>query len=286
MSDPKLRVRSSGHGGSGYRHPLTGDVVPGVTTVLKMMHKPQLMQWAVDQTAAFAVANVESLLSRSEDVGWGFLRWYWNRDPLKDEVDIRNYYNGVRDDAASLGTLIHEWIEAEHGGMYPDTTDAPEFFWQMVNAWNIWQLSHTVKAVESEVTLWSHQYGYAGTADGIWEVDGVRYLIDVKSSRHIWDEHYMQLAALGAADVMMVENPDGSWREEPVPPFSGYAVLHIRPQDNDNDGNIIEPYCRLEVLSVEEMPEHFEAFRGLLATSHSQNKIKEIRKNAQSKTGF
>ena len=288
MTAPKLRVASSGHGGSGYRHPLTKQVVPGVTTVLKMLNKPALLQWAVDQTAAFAVANIDGLLSRTEEQGWGFLRWYWNRDPLKgDTSDIRNFYNGVRDDAANLGTMIHEWIEAEHGGgMYPDTTDAPEFFWQMVNVWNEWVSKHDVKPIVSEGTVWSKEFGYAGTIDGIWEVDGVRYLLDVKSSRNIFDEHRMQLAALGNADVLMVEGEDGTWTEELVPAFDGYAILHIRPQDVDKDGNVLEPYCTLDILDADEMPYHFETFKGLLLASQSQNTLKEKRKQAQKTSGF
>ena len=107
--EPKLRVRSSGHGGSGYKHPHTGDVVPGVTTVLKRLDKPGVLQWAVDNTAAYAVANVDGLLNRTEEQGFGFLRWYWKRDPLKGDLsDIRNYSDGVLNDAAELGTMMHD----------------------------------------------------------------------------------------------------------------------------------------------------------------------------------
>ena len=287
MTEPKLSVRASGSGGRGYRHPVNGNVVPSVTTVLKNMNKPALIQWAVDQTAAFAVANIDGLLSRTEEQGWGMLRWYWNRDPLKGEVDIRNFYNGVRDDAAELGTMIHEWIAADHGvGNYPDVSNAPEFFWQMVTVWNEWLSQHEVEPVASEATVWSHQHGYAGTLDGIWVVDGVRYLVDVKSSRNIFDEHRMQLSALGAADALMVEVEPDKWIDAPMPEFDAYAILHIRPQDSDKDGNVMQPYCRLEVLDKEEMPVHFEAFKGLLQVSEAQRGLKEMRKRIQETPEF
>ena len=195
MAEPKLRVRSSGHGGSGYKHPLTGKIVPGVTTVLKKLDKPGIVQWAVDNTSAYAVANIDSLLNRTEEQGYGFLRWYWKRDPLaSDQDDIRNYSAGVLNDAANLGTLMHDWIAAEHDAMpYPDVSLAPEYFWQMVAQWDEWKSQHDVEPMFTETTLWSHQYGYAGTADGLWLIDGVPTMLDIKTSRNVWDEHFMQL---------------------------------------------------------------------------------------------
>ena len=282
--EPKLRVRSSGHGGSGYKHPLDGSVVPGVTTVLKKLDKPAIAQWAVDNTAAYAVANIDALLNRTEEQGYGFLRWYWKRDPLAgDTTDIRNYSNGVLNDAAELGTLVHDWIAADHGACpYPDVTDAPDYFWEMVNEWDKFKQANEVVPLYSEVTLWSHQYGYAGTADAFWSVNGVPFLIDVKTSRNTWDEHYMQLAALGACDTLLLEPTDGHWVEEVVPSFSNYALLHIRPSDTNSQGEYVEPFCSLKVIEHEEIPVHFDAFLGLLQVSHAQNKLKEIRKNSQS----
>ena len=278
--EPKLRVRSSGHGGSGYKHPLDGSVVPGVTTVLKKLDKPAIAQWAVDNTAAFAVANIDALLSRTEEQGYGFLRWYWKRDPLSgDTSDIRNYSNGVLNDAAELGTLVHDWIAADHGACpYPNVSDTPQYFWEMVNEWDKFKQEHDIVPLLTEETFWSHTYGYAGTADGLWLVDGVPMLIDVKTSRNTWDEHYMQLAALGACDVVVREVTEGHWIEDAIPAFSQYALLHLRPSDTDNEGNYMEPFCKLKVIDHAEIPEHFEAYLGLLKVSHAQNKIKEIRK--------
>ena len=283
MAQPKLRVRSSGHGGSGYKHPETGKVVPGVTTVLKKLDKPGVLQWAVDNTAAYAVANIDSLLNRTEEQGWGFLRWYWKRDPLaSDDQDIRNYSAGVLNNAAELGTLMHDWIAAEHDDSpYPDVSLAPPHFWEMVAEWDKWKVEHDIKPILTETTFWSHQYGFAGTADGLWEIDGVRTLLDVKTSRNVWDEHFMQLSALGACDTYLIES-DNKWTEMELPGFSQYALLHIRPTDTTKNGEHMEPFCRLEVVDVEEIPLHFESFLGLLAVSEAQNKVREHRKGGRS----
>jgi hypothetical protein len=276
--EPKLRVRSSGHGGSGYKHPRTGDVVPGVTTVLKKLDKPAVVQWAVDNTAAFAVANVDGLLNRTQEQGYGFLRWYWKRDPLAGDLsDIRNYSNGVLNDAAELGTLLHDWVAAEHDDLpFPDVTNAPDYFWEMVAEWDRYKSEHDIKPLYTEVTLWSHEHGYAGTADGIWEIDGKKTLVDLKTSRNTWDEHWMQLASLAACDVMLTE-VDGVWVENDMVDFEQLALLHIRPSDTDKNGNPMFPFAELKLMPEDEYDVLFKAFKGLLSVTHALSDIKTLR---------
>lgn len=278
--EPKLRVRSSGHGGSGYKHPHTGEVVPGVTTVLKKLEKPAIVQWAVDNTAAYAVKNIDGLLSRTEEQGFGFLRWYWKRDPIKgDMTDIRNYSNGVLNDAAELGTLVHDWIAAETDDNfpYPDITNAPEYFWEMKSEWERWRDAHEVEALYTEVTLWNDEHGYAGTADAFWKVDGKTTLIDIKTSRSTWDEHWMQAVALDKCDYVVVE-VDGEWAHRPMPEVEQIGLLHIRPSDTDKNGNPMFPFAELKLLDMAEYDELWKAFKGLLDVTHALSSIKEIRR--------
>lgn len=282
--EPKLRVRSSGHGGSGYKHPLSGEIVPGVTTILKKLDKPGVVQWAVDNTAAYAVANIDGLLSRTQEQGYGFLRWYWKRDPLKDDItDIRNYSAGVLNDAAELGTLLHDWIAAETDDNfpYPDTTLAQDYFWEMVEQWNGFKAKHTIEPLHTEVTLWNKQWGYAGTADAIWNIDGITTLVDIKTSRNTWDEHWMQLAALSDCDVMLLEK-DGGWVESGMELIERHALLHIRPSDTDKDGNPMFPFAELKFMDMAEYDDLLLGFRGLLDVTHALSNLKEIRRKNES----
>ena len=281
--EPKLRVRSSGHGGSGYKHPHTGVTVPGVTTVLKRLDKPAIAQWAVDNTAAYAVANIDHLLTRTQEQGYGFLRWYWKRDPLKgDTEDIRNYSNGVLNDAAELGTLLHDWVAAEHGACpYPDTSSAPYHFWEMVEQWDQYSAQHDIEPVHTEVTLWNSELGYAGTADGIWKIDGKLTMLDLKTSRNTWDEHWMQISALAEATTLLTE-VDGDWVETDMLRCEQRALLHIRPSDTDKEGNAMAPFAELKVMPEDEYDDMFKAFKGLLSVTHALSDIKTLR-NRRSK---
>lgn len=285
MTHPKLATARSGYGGRGYRIP--GRVLerpgktpqqlvyPSVTTVLNHVAKPALLQWVADTVAAYAVRNVGALQSRSEEVGFGFLRFYWSREPdLNDE--LRTFHEGVKNDAAELGTNIHEYIEAELGaGNFPRL--ASEQAEQMAEAWDGWLEGHAVTSHHQEFTVvYDGELPHAGTGDADWTIlclhDGppclgteepVRCLIDLKSSRHTWNEHGMQLAALGMANSMMVEVAEGTensakheatldgkkvrswWTETDLPSWDRYALLHIRPNDLDAQGNFIPAFCKL-----------------------------------------
>lgn len=300
MTAPVFRVSASGLGGSGYRHPGTGRIVPGVTTVLKQGAKPAIVQWAVDQTASYAVANIDALLGRTQEQGWGYLRWYHKRNPLplEDGIDLRNYHLGVLDDAAELGTAMHEWAQADvdDAGVYPDTTMEPEAFWQMVGAWSGWLEQNFVECLVTEGTVWSDTEGYAGTFDGLWRINGKLYLIDIKTSRGIWPDHLMQLAALKNAETLFV-NVEGEWKtvkgektwvgsydevEWDTSPIEGYGFIHIRPDDVDNKGNPIPAYC--EFVEATDLDVYYDKFKGLLQCAKGDLILKEREKERAKST--
>lgn len=298
MAAPKLARAQSKMGGRGYLHPATGQLVPSVTTVLRMAASPALTQWAVDQTAAYAVANIDSLLTRTEEQGWGFLRWYHRRDPkpISEGFDVRNYHIGVLNDAAELGTSIHEYIEADANGWeMPDTSLESERFWQMVTMWDQFKQEHTVEPVLTETTVWNAEKGYAGTFDGLWKIDGKLTLLDIKSARGIWPDHFMQLGALKNATTFLTEGFDG-WIEQDwdSSKIESYGFLHIRPDDVDNNGKLMLSYCNWEDADANKLDMRYEQFLGLLLAKQAELRItdlekleaKELKKQASSTETF
>lgn len=286
MAAPELSVARSGYGGRGYKHPHTGQLVPSVTTVLKQAASPGLTQWAVDQTAAYAVANIDSLLSRTEQQGWGFLRWYHKRNPLplEEGYDIRNYHLGVLNDAAELGTSMHDWIEADVDDTrpIPDTTLESEAFWQMVDVWNDFQQSNFIEPILTEVTVWNADEGYAGTFDGLWSINGRLTLLDIKTARSLWPDHRMQLAALANATTFLTKNKEGEWEEFDWTDYThddglDYKFIHIRPDDIDNKGSMVNSYVKIEDAS-ENMDLYYQMFLGLLASKKAELAIADRQK--------
>lgn len=298
--EPKLRVPASGLGGSGYRIPTrAGDdgkpiLVPGVTTALGALEKGGIVQWAVDNTAAYAISNIDALLNRTEEQGFGFLRWYHSRMKPKDfddpDVDIHNYSNGVLNDLAELGTVTHDWVADYLNGNEPEGLVRDEQV-EMINRFLDWLEDNMVEVIATEVTVVGPNW--AGTLDYILRVNGITYLVDLKTSRKIRETHYAQLAALGSAESMMVQvdkdHPEAVeyeskkwgktyWIEEPLPDFSQYAVLHLRPNDWDHRGTYLESFCEFKVIPHNKIEAAFGLFEAGLTARHAQRKLKELGK--------
>lgn len=281
MTLPALAVKNSGWGGRGYKNPVTGDgrIVPSITTVLKAESKPAIAQWAADQTAGWAVANAEQLLTHSEDWGYKMLRWYYKREVTEfdSNLQIHNYHQGVLSDASEMGSWLHEYIQADVDGSdlpYPDMDDVPQAYWDMVEAWNGFKAEHDVRAHFTERTVWSGELGYAGTMDGIWEFDGKLCLMDIKTSRGLYTSTWMQLAALWNAKEMFVPQEDDTYASLTgwQAPLEGVGVLHVRPTDWNTKNEQMDPFCRW--VPAQDLDAHFRAFKGLLAYGEAQRDVR------------
>ena len=58
-----------------------------------------------------------------------------------------------------------------------------------------WYESNNVEVLETEKSLITDKYCYAGTCDMIAIVNGKKYLIDLKTSKAIYSDYKLQLAA-------------------------------------------------------------------------------------------
>ena len=233
MTSPALAVETSY--GRGYVHPVTGETVPSVTTIMKVgLAKPQLVSWAARMSAEYAVKQWDEL---SELPDW------------EKVAKIRDAHVQVADKAADIGDVVHDLIDAwNKGDPYPDPR-LPRQIDGFVNSFVKFMTERRPEFIESEVTLWSRTYDYAGTADWIAVIGGRVILGDNKTGKRVYDEVGLQLAALANADFIIRE--DGS--EEPLPVIEGLAALHLRPRS----------YRLVEVLDREECFRAFLACREL-----------------------
>lgn len=300
MTAPILSTRNSGHKGRGY---VVLDekgghrVVPSVTTVLDVLDKPGVTQWAVDNTVAYAVANVDALLERSDEQGFKMLRFYHSRmNSAKfddGDLDVNNYHTGVLNDLAELGTITHSAVQAAaSGGFLPDFTREEQV--QMVNAFFEFQDQNEIEVVANELTVYGRFS--AGTLDGIWKINGVPTLLDIKTSSAIRDSHLAQLAAYSASETAAVEVPEGTegaieyeytrdkqkrkawFKMTTVPAFSQHAILQLRPDEYLPSGAFRPAFCKLHIIPQEVIDTAYLLFESALNASVSRKLLEDALK--------
>jgi len=140
-----------------------GIKVPGVTTIIGMLAKPQLITWA-------------------------------NRLGLQG-IDSTKYV----DNLADVGILAHHLILCHHRNEVPDMSDFSENQIELalncLKSYASWEDSHTIKPVLVEAPLVSDDLKYGGTPDLVCEMDGVMTLLDFKTGKALYPEVMYQLAA-------------------------------------------------------------------------------------------
>lgn len=231
---PKLSLYSGEGFGQGrtYKDPTDGDSLwPSVTTVLKHEDKSHLVQWAATKVAEKAVERPEIALG----------------DPDLALNKLQYAHNDFRDERAEVGTGVHAWFQAQYEGTwdYPDLDDEQVAMTERLEEWLVdWK----VRIIWVERTIRGD--GYMGTGDILAEVtdpltgETFLVLIDIKTSKNLWETHDMQLSALGKGLYSLVEVPEGTegafkrkgktkkedswWVREEMPQIDALAKLHIR----------------------------------------------------------
>src|SRR3990167_9267980 len=152
--------------------------VPGTTTITGVMEKPALVPWA-------------------------------NKLGLQG-IEVGKYV----DDLATIGTLAHYLIEChirsqiEGKKIEPDLSDytpnqvdsAENCFIKFID----WESKNKVVYLKSELGLVSETYQFGGTVDAYAIVNCRKTLLDFKSCKGIYSEHFTQVA--GGYSVLLIDN--------------------------------------------------------------------------------
>ena len=178
-------------------------IVPGITTVLNLRAKPQLIPWA-------------------------------NKIGLQG-IEVGKYV----DDKADIGTLAHDMITNKLTGKESDTSDYSKnqidlaensvlSFWE-------WEKDHKIEEVFfCERPLVSNIYRFGGTLDIYAKVNGKKEIIDLKTGSGIWPEHVWQVATL---KVLLEDNGfsvDGT-RIVNIPRAETEAFLEKTVSEKENE---------------------------------------------------
>lgn len=184
-----------------HAYTLDGKPLHGVTSVLRVIAKPALIQWSADMAVSFISDAIEKLKGTSpNEIDWGTLF-----------KEARIAHRKKKEAAGEAGTGVHEQIEAmvkdaiENGG---GLISCPEPTQPQVFKFYKWGIENNVHFLESEKRVLSKENWYAGTLDLVLEMDGKKYIADVKTSSAIYPEFYLQMAAYQLALEEMEEHTD------------------------------------------------------------------------------
>lgn len=236
-----------------------------VTTIIGALDKPALLYWAAEQTAIAAVNAAASLPARIAEDG--------EAETVKWLRDARFRSSKDRLSAATLGTIAHqaceeyaltghrpgrdrlaEMIRQEAGPKFPGVEFEVPVVEKMLDQFDDWLARFQPSYQATEVVVYHPTYGYAGCSDAFLTIDGVRFIVDYKTSREGFDkqgrakgpypEAALQLAAYRYAEFAAVWRPrriekfrrryyllSEAEREQavPVPEVDGGAVIHLTP---------------------------------------------------------
>lgn len=201
----------------GYVHPegrispLTGSALhPAVTGIENALGKPALVRWSANtERELWRTASCElyaDLKRMGAEGGSTALSDIAYADTLDRRVgQVRAYQREIQT-ALDVGSSAHKYIEWQiRRGLGqkvgPEPKVHPKGLWACM-AVEDWFLRHQVKPIYVEAQVFAAR-GYAGTFDLLATVDGALTLIDWKSSKALYAEHDLQIAAYAQALVDM-----------------------------------------------------------------------------------
>jgi hypothetical protein len=194
----------------------TGETFPSVTTILGKVMPPYLANYAAGKVADYTIANsdlVFNLLNRGDSDGARRL--------------LIGAANANTNAAMARGTAVHKAIEHYAKGL-PLPPVKPEYQpWVRQAIRFLEETDAAFHLSELEMTVYSRKYGYAGSLDGITEIDGSRILYDVKTAEEgktPYPDVALQLSAYRYSDFYGVDG-----KEVPMPRVDSTAVLHLTP---------------------------------------------------------
>jgi hypothetical protein len=192
-----------------HRYWLDGKPVPGVTTLLgKGLPKPALPYWSAKSVAEYVVDNPEQV-DNLRSLG---------RGPAVAALKAIPWQ--ARDTAAVRGTDVHALAEELIHGR---EVDVPEHLLAHVEGYVRFLDEFAVEPILTERQVASRSLWYAGTFDAIARIDGVVWGLDLKTSKGIYGETSLQVAAYMGAEFYVGD--DGE--ELPIPEVERIGAVHV-----------------------------------------------------------
>lgn len=240
----------------GHKYFLDGKAMTGVTTILGVIAKPMLIQWAANMAVGYIDERLENIGKNYSGVEM--------IQHLADELpnilqEAKSAHRKKKEDAGDKGKDVHAQIEVliksslDTGTPISGSSDN-----EQVQHFIDWAVSNKVKFLVSEEKVFSRKLWVAGTIDFVCEIDGEVWIGDIKTSSAIYPEHFFQTAGYQKLMEDMADDDGGM----PVN-VKGHIILNVR---KDNTFEEKRSISNLDNLS---------AFMAALTLYRVQEKVKD-----------
>ena len=232
-------------------HYYDGKRLLGVTTALSAISKGDgLVQWAVNQALEYARAN------------WPDYSCVPGDDTEQRDIVLigaKYAWKAARDEAASIGTKAHNWIESYLKGEDPQLPDEEPVL-KAVTAALEWIQSVKWETVKVEHQIYIPELGVAGICDWYARINGVLAVPDWKTSKSLHSSYAYQTAAyLRALEAEFGEKIPHRW------------LIRI-----DKETGAVEP----RFLPEETIEADYAAFTSAVTIYRREQELKKLWQNA------
>lgn len=209
-----------------YVIPELGNIkLPSSTTILSIINKPALVPWAARTTIEYLEPYLDQILKgkiKIEDLNINEILY-----------GAKTAHAKIKKEAGNIGSIVHDIISEFHvmeltnknhyytikecNKILANKVDkkitefvkkVPDFtvpanlknkVTACLSSFAEWREKVHFEVIESESTVFSAKYGYAGTLDALGKIYGETCIVDYKSSNGIWLEYYYQVASYRCA---------------------------------------------------------------------------------------
>jgi hypothetical protein len=164
-----------------------------VTSVLGVLNKEALIQWAVDQSMDY----IRELVDYDAD---GVARFTQpDLEALLRKARMAHYR--TKTEAAELGTIAHDYVEAFlRTGEEQDMSDQDARVANCYGLFRRWWDQAGLSVIQTELMVYHAPLGYAGQLDFLAaDQAGNPVLVDWKTSKHIYWNYKLQVVAYARA---------------------------------------------------------------------------------------
>lgn len=166
-----------------------------VTSVLKVLglSTEALVRWSAGVEREACLAAASEVYGGMGSSAWmsaaGFAK------AVQDKIGPTRQHMRQMQKAAEIGSEIHAAIHNTLAGKPVIEPSCDQVTWALMS-FDEWWTKSGLKAIRMEQPVWDKDLGYAGTIDIVAEhpANGLG-IIDIKSSKGIYDDHHLQVAA-------------------------------------------------------------------------------------------